>query len=342
MEGTGLFIILPMASPTIANYSALRKKIEEVLVLGQQKIEEAKVRTYHETGRYIHEHLLFHKDRADYGQYTLSKLAKDLGVGKRLLERILKFYRDFPSITSTRTQLSWSHYRTLSGLQDKKERLELTQRAVKEEWSSDALQLAVRNLNCDKRVEAAEGNAPSLLTVPEHGPFYTYKVIAPETTDGRLLIDLGFSCNRYLDAVTRRTFKPLDIVTSVKDSRGNYKLSTIDLKPEALYTYRAKLEKIVDGDTLRVVVDLGFDTTTRQYIRLRGIDCPEMDTKEGVIAKKFVETVLNGVESLTIKTVKPDKYDRYLGDVFVPRKDGTFLYLNNELLITRNAVKLRE
>ena len=98
----------------------------------------------------------------------------------------------------------------------------------------------------------------------------------------------------------------------------------------------------MDGDTLRVVVDLGFDTTTRQYIRLKGIDCPEMDTPEGKRARKFVETLLEGVAYLTLKTTRSDKYDRYLGDVTIPKKDGTYLYLNNELLTSRNAVRVRE
>lgn len=66
-----------------------------------------------------------------------------------------------------------------------------------------------------------------------------------------------------------------------------------------------------------------------------------MDTKEGVAAKKFVETILKGVEYLTIKTVKSDKYDRYLADVMVSRKDGTYLYLNNELIEKGHAVRVR-
>ena len=89
---------------------------------------------------------------------------------------------------------------------------------------------------------------------------------------------------------------------------------------------------------LRVVVDLGFDTTTRQYIRLKGIDCPELEkdsaTKkadpslnrttirggEGQAAKRFVENALQGLEFVTVKTSRSDKYDRYLADVFLPAR----------------------
>src|SRR3990167_7609795 len=46
-------------------------------------------------------------------------------------------------------------------------------------------------------------------------------------------------------------------------------------------TYKAFIERVVDGDTLIVKIDLGFETRIREYLRLRGIDAPETDTAEG-------------------------------------------------------------
>ncbi|MFH1800296.1 MAG: thermonuclease family protein [Candidatus Omnitrophota bacterium] len=77
-------------------------------------------------------------------------------------------------------------------------------------------------------------------------------------------------------------------------------------------------------------------------ISVRGIDCPEIQTRDGIEAKEFVETTLKGVDYLTIKTVKSDKYDRYLGDVFVEQKNGSNLYLNNELIEKGHAVRVSE
>ena len=252
-----------MSQLSVTTYAALRKKVEEELLIGQQKIsaggrirpehcggEEARVQTYWNTGRYIEQHLLFHKDRADYGDFTLLKLSKDLDVGKRLLERVLQFYRAFPSIASAGTQLSWTHYRALLAIPDDKKRLSLAEEASKKGWVSRELEVEVRNLLWDKRVEASDGEPPSLLPVPVLGPFYAYKILEPETTEGRLLIDLGFSCYRHLDAVTSKVFRPSDIIESLKTGDDQYKLQKAAGTPDDLYVYRAKIEKIVDGDSV--------------------------------------------------------------------------------------------
>ena len=123
-----------------------------------------------------------------------------------------------------------------------------------------------------------------------------------------------------------------------------------------LYTYKAFVERVIDGDTIKVELDLGFNTRIRQTLRLKNLDCPEMDTREGKAAKRFVEDLLTGVPFIAIKTVKSDKYDRYLADVFIPGKQflkdwnagrvvmsqaKDLLYLNNELIQKGQAVKVR-
>ena len=120
------------------------------------------------------------------------------------------------------------------------------------------------------------------------------------------------------------------------------KLKSSDRTEADLFTYEAYIYKVLDGDTIMAVVDLGFGITTTQTLRLRGIDCPEIQTRDGMEAKEFVETSLKGADYLTIKTVKSDKYDRYLTDVFVEQKNGSNLYLNNELIEKGLAVRVRE
>ncbi len=106
-----------------------------------------------------------------------------------------------------------------------------------------------------------------------------------------------------------------------------------------MYTYKAYLERVIDGDTLLVNIDLGFSVFIEQRLRLRGLDAPELGTSQGNASKKFVESRLKDCNFLIIKTHGSDKYDRYLVDVFYLKgednedkvlKDGTFL--NNELL----------
>jgi endonuclease YncB( thermonuclease family) len=358
-----------MKALSAATYAGLRKKVQEVLLLGQQKIEEAKVRTYWETGRLINEYL--RKDETpnqEHGEQIVAHLAKDLGFGETVFYRCMRFAEQFPTLAA-RPKLTWAHYRALVAVPDEKKRLALADEASRGEWTSRDLEIEVRNLNWESRALASDGKPLSLLPVPELGPFFIYRILAPKTVqpkeEGLLLVDLGFASYRDLDAVTSKTFKPFDIIESVKTGDDQYRLQKNESRaasPESLFTYSATVEKIVDGDTLRVIVDLGFNVRTRQYIRLKGIDCPEIDTPQGLAAKKFVVQALQGLETITLKTVKSDKYDRYLADVFLPArsdktsaagtgatgpechtdKAGNQQYLNNLLLEKGMAVRVRE
>jgi endonuclease YncB( thermonuclease family) len=106
-----------------------------------------------------------------------------------------------------------------------------------------------------------------------------------------------------------------------------------------MYTYKAYLERVIDGDTLLVNIDVGVSVFFEQRLRLRGLDAPELGTSQGATAKKFVENRLKDCDFLIIKTHGSDKYDRYLVDVIYLKgvdnednvlREGTFL--NNELL----------
>jgi micrococcal nuclease len=97
------------------------------------------------------------------------------------------------------------------------------------------------------------------------------------------------------------------------------------------FIFDAKVINVVDGDTIDVVIDLGFSMTTQQRLRLYGIDTMETNSKDpllkenGLSAKKFVsDSVLN--QDVTIHTFKPDKYGRYLANVYF--KD---MFVNEEL-----------
>ncbi|HLA78713.1 MAG TPA: thermonuclease family protein [Vicinamibacteria bacterium] len=108
-----------------------------------------------------------------------------------------------------------------------------------------------------------------------------------------------------------------------------------------LYTYRAVLRRAVDGDTLDLAVDLGFDVKLDLRVRLLGLDAPETRTKDlaeksaGMTAKAFVEQTLAG-KDLLVRTVKDDqeKYGRFLATVLYAAAGapGGWADLNAELL----------
>ena len=96
---------------------------------------------------------------------------------------------------------------------------------------------------------------------------------------------------------------------------------------------------------LKVEIDIGFGDWRGETIRLKGIDCPELDTPEGRAAKRFVERELSHCESIILKSTqspRKEKWDRYLGDIFYTNKAGRQTFLNNLLLEKGHAVRVRE
>jgi len=180
-----------------------------------------------------------------------------------------------------------------------------------------------------------------LLKVPKLGQFDTCRIKDPNETPwpdkNVLLLDHGFKAYRALMPAETRGLKAGDIVAWT-----GVKLSKNGRTAQDLFTYRAYLESVVDGDTLWVMLDTAMRGASRQKLRLRGIDCPEIDTVEGKKAKQFVEKVLKVVPSLTVLSSKNPTYDRYEADVFYRDKDGKEVYLNNKLLEAGYAVRVRD
>lgn len=107
-----------------------------------------------------------------------------------------------------------------------------------------------------------------------------------------------------------------------------------------MYQYRAKVNKVIDGDTVELVVDLGFSISIVQRVRLYGVDTPELhskDPEERTRARAAVAYLLSILppfgEWLTVETIKDntDKYGRLLAKLVLA--DGKIV---NHLLIGGN------
>lgn len=84
-----------------------------------------------------------------------------------------------------------------------------------------------------------------------------------------------------------------------------------------LYSYRASVVRVVDGDTVEFDIDLGFHLSMRAKMRLAKIDAPEMSTDDGKAAKAFLATYLGDTPAGVLTSHSLDKYGRILGD-FLP------------------------
>ena len=83
-----------------------------------------------------------------------------------------------------------------------------------------------------------------------------------------------------------------------------------------VYTYPATLERVVDGDTVRLTLDLGFSIRRLdQPYRLLRVNAPEMNTEEGKAAKGWLEVFLTE-KALTAQTQKSDSFGRFLAEVW--------------------------
>jgi micrococcal nuclease len=98
-------------------------------------------------------------------------------------------------------------------------------------------------------------------------------------------------------------------------------------------------EKVVDGDTVDLLIDLGFDVFVKKRVRLYGIDTPECrsvdpnEKKYGLLAKQTVEELLSRSDRIRLCCSKDheDKYGRVLGELWVFNSDGKWINLNNWL-----------
>ncbi len=276
--------------------------------------------------------------RAQYGTHLLENLSRDLsklhgdGFSYRNLVYMRRFYIAFP-ILQAPAELGWTHYQALCLIEDSSARKHYEERAIKNNWTTRELKNTLRS-NKVNTVHIAplkkpiDPNAPVPKLYFKRGELGTYT--APKTVKltpkkDMMFVDFGFN-----------------IIRELKDSQKLFEM--INKKPQ--YTYKAYVERIIDGDTLWSQIDCGFGTLTRQKLRFKGIDCPEIKTLKGQRAKQFVENTLGKCKFIIVQTHKSDKYDRYLADIFflegevdsnVVAKEGKLL---NQVLLDEKLAQL--
>ncbi len=304
----------------LAAYPELRPRVRRAIAQGKERavqaVEREKVRTSWEVGKLILEHILLNKKRGAYGESVTRRLSKDLGVSARELRYMVEFARTYPKLPST-ADLPWGHYRDLLSINDAEKREALAKRAAEGDWSQDELRSEIRKLGGGRRTVIAgtrqstpAGTKQSPAVVP--GKVGTYRIAQ---INGKPYYDLGFY---VFTEIKGRVPKPKEPA------------------PEDLYTYRAVVESVYDGDTFHAWIDLGFGNVLYQRLRLRRIDAPELMSADGEAAKKALASVIarnpsapviarspkgatkQSASSILIKTSKTDdQYGRYLVDVWV-------------------------
>ncbi|MCM8775886.1 MAG: DUF1016 N-terminal domain-containing protein [Candidatus Omnitrophica bacterium] len=339
------------AEAAVTTYGELLRAIRQTRAASRARIEAAaeqeKLREAWETGRLIDRHVLQHKERAGYGMQVLKRLAKDLGTSKTELYYMLEFARQYP-IFPHAGKLPWNHYRELLSIKDKKRRDEIAEKASIQHWTRDQLREAVRI----ERARTQSKNSSALVApvkLPEitPGPLSTYQIIRLKDS---LKIDLGFGIYRDLPEKFDGKFKEGDIVNVRRKDEiasqktfvmtGDSELAmtrTEDATKRDLFTYHAQVTRIVDGDTFHALIDLGFETTVAQRVRLRRVDAPELLTAAGKEAKIALGKILkrNGGR-IILQSRNLDQHGRPIADVFVEGQPVDQQLLDQGLVVPLN------
>jgi len=358
--------------------SNYRKLVADIVRI-YDNAHQSLVKAHWEIGRTIVEIEQDGASRAAYGSGLLAQLSADLtlerGVGFSItnLKRFRRYYliQKRPPVA----QLGWSHQNELLAVRDLRKKRVLEKRAVLEGLSRDELRKLIRKtVGTEKPLRTRPIDVTPL--VPKRGLFHIYQILCGADIGwpdpDALVLDHGFRFYKTLSPAESKAFKAGDIVEvfgkmlrkTTRATKPGFKSgrvvssspdSTLVTKPG--YTYTAYLQKVIDGDTFWAAIDADRGQITRQKLRLRGIDCPEINTREGKAAKKFVESVLAGVPSLTVFSYKNDNHDRFEADVFLPAQglkllakgtgpeclndqNGRDVFLNNLLIEQGHAVRV--
>ncbi len=322
-------------TPATNRFSKLITDISR-LYLNARKIQ---IQFALETGRRIVEEEQNGAMRAEYGSSLLAQVSKALtkkygaGFSESNLRKMRHFYvlNQKQSVT---TELDWTDYVELLPIQDKKTHKQLEQRILKENLTSVEIRKIVKKIRQLPYAKSAAKSSTKLppLKRPTDLKLHTFSKskLRSKLKDGDVLIDCGFVVSWPV---------------------GKEELKDVNLTETPSYTYEATIDRVIDGDTLLVIIEVGFRIKVHDKLRLRGIDTPELGTPEGERAKKFVEKILPVGSTIVVKSHKSrvDSHGRFVVDVFYREgvsdpneilKDA--IYLNQHLIDEDYAVRMAE
>src|SRR3989338_8850107 len=204
-----------------------------------------------QTGRRIVEEEQDGAMRARYGAGLLLQLSKTLsekygaGFSKSNLLKMRRFYL-LNQKESVTTQLDWTDYVELLPVKDEKTRQRLERRILKEDLNSSQIRQLVREIRQEPEKEPS--TLPPLKRLADlRLDTFSISPLRAKLKDGEVLIDCGFFVNWPV----------------VKEG-----LKGLDLSGEMSYTYAATIDRVIDGDTLLVIIEAGFRIIVRDRLRL--------------------------------------------------------------------------
>ena len=140
----------------------IRQILEQTRTHLQRAVNAGMVQTYWHVGRLIVEHEQKGAERAEYGKQQLEQLAITLkgefgkGFDARNLRNMRAFYLTFPIWNAVRTELSWTHYRSLTRIDNEQARQWYLNEAVEQNWSARALDRQISTFYYERLLSSKE------------------------------------------------------------------------------------------------------------------------------------------------------------------------------------------
>ena len=171
-----------------------------------------------------------------------------------------------------------------------------------------------------------------LLSVPDAAERQFYQGLALEG---------DLSSRQLRDAIRSDTFA----AAPAGGAKATRKRAAPQRPTDASYLNRARVLRVIDGDSLLLLVDLGFSSLSEVRTRLARIDAPDIKTVEGRSARNYLEAKLAAFEEVVVTTEKTDLHGRYVAHIFYapsgsPSRHEVFAkgrYLNAELVRAGHA-----
>ncbi|MCK4735280.1 MAG: DUF1016 family protein [Methanophagales archaeon] len=123
----------------------IKSLLEKAEYRAYKAVDNLRVQTYWQIGERIVRGELQHRERADYGERVIGRLAGDLDIAKRNLHNTVRFYRTYPIVQTASAQLSWSHFVELIYLDNKEEMQFYEQQSIRNAWSVRELRRQIRS-----------------------------------------------------------------------------------------------------------------------------------------------------------------------------------------------------
>jgi micrococcal nuclease len=303
----------------------LSASLSEGLVRAQKALEQYRLKTYLYIGKRITTYVESHTPVLALNQTLYERISTSvnektgLSLSTDTLRRIIqltKSSRVFPEDPP----LAFSHYLALERVHDPRLRARIERRAIAEDLTLPELKNII-SLATDTRRKRKTAPKNGLLPL-ERGTPFTYRTFRSVDFSGQetYRIDCGFRIDVPLIGTVRNARLAARIhearAIRVSKNGSSYSAHKCHGGLAQMYTYPARVLKVVDGDTLDVHIDVGFHIATAQRLRLRKIDAPELASATGKRAKTFIEQTLKDCPLIILRTHKTEIYGRWLADLF--------------------------